>query len=153
MVIDMNDDLAWPCYCKFWRKLAPWFSERGYSIHCEFNSVLGCTVSPLVPNYTPSLPYSYYDNHESEEFIPPRSIHNGSVKLICAQEQQTREACIKLVVQDSDEFRIYEMLRNEPSAFDESNFCCVLPPIDFLYYGDSHVFVVSPRSKLYNIKR
>ena len=149
----MNDDLAWPCYCKFWRNLAPWFSERGYSIHCEFNSVLGCTVSPLVPNCTPSLPYSYYDNHESEELTPPRSIHKGSVRLICAQDQQTREVCIKLVLRDSDEFRIYEMLRNEPSAFDESDFCCVLPPIDFLYYGDSHVFVVCPRSNFYGIKR
>ena len=140
--------MQWPCFCIFWRKLVPWFSERGYSIHNRFNSVQGTTVSPVPPSYTPSFPYSYYDNYETKMFAPPRSVYAGAVRVICAQDQQTREVFIKLVPRDSDEFRIYEIIRDDPSASDESDFCCVLPPVDFLYYEESYVFVACPRSVL-----
>jgi hypothetical protein len=66
-------------------------------------------------------------------------------KVVCAQDGETREVFIKLVKRHSDEFRIYELLKNTPSAYDEENFCCVLPPVDFLGYGNDYVFVVVPR--------
>ena len=65
--------------------------------------------------------------------------------MICAQDSQTREVFIKLVKRQSDEIKIYRLLKDTPSAFDEENFCSVLPPVDIVDYDEDHVFIVTPR--------
>lgn len=71
---DIINGMDWPCYHLFWRKLRPWFTERGYLIHNPLTSRSGSSYSPTSPRYTPAVPYSYYDNIESDARHPPRSV-------------------------------------------------------------------------------
>lgn len=131
-------------------------------MHQKENPDKFTTVSPQPPNFTPKLPYSYYDNEESDEWGGPprgvlgsvRSMENvliksdflyvkGSRKHICAQDVQTHEVMIKAVPRNSDEHRIYELLKATPC--DEESFCYILPTIDILDYDDKIVFAVTPR--------
>ena len=52
---------------------------------------------------------------------------------------------IKPVLRDSDEHRIYELVRSSPAAFSEDDFCCVLPAVDILEYDNEIVLAVMPR--------
>jgi hypothetical protein len=52
---------------------------------------------------------------------------------------------IKVVRRSSDEYKIYRFLQDCPEAFDEDDFCCVLPPVDIIDFMDDHAFVVTPR--------
>jgi hypothetical protein len=65
--------------------------------------------------------------------------------MVCAQDSQTREVIIKVVRRSSDEYKIHRFLQNCPEAFDEDNFCCVLPPVDIIDFMEDHAFVVTPR--------
>ena len=64
---------------------------------------------------------------------------------MCAQDTKTREVMIKPVLLDSDEHRIYELVKSSPAAFSEDDFCCVLPAVDILEYDNEIVLAVMPR--------
>ena len=65
--------------------------------------------------------------------------------MLYAQDAETHEVVIKVVARDTDSYSIYKMLRDTPEAFDDENFCGILPPVDLLDYDENHVFVVLPR--------
>ena len=74
-----------------------------------------------------------------------------SKKLLYAQDAQTHEVVIKIVARDTDSYAIYKLLKESPEAFDDDDFCGVLPPVDILEYDKNHVFVVLPRSVQYRV--
>ncbi|KAG2006966.1 other/AgaK1 protein kinase [Coprinopsis cinerea AmutBmut pab1-1] len=140
-------------YC-FWDapNTVEWFQQRGYTLYARFNMDPkdqtkpdpSCTA-PRLPSRHESngqYPYAFYDDFKMEEDEPDLAAIEESGSLVFAQDQQGHHVAIKLVPNDSDEIRIYELIHaRDHETLKEQ---CTLPVLDILS-STTHSFVVMPR--------
>ncbi|KAF9565822.1 hypothetical protein CPC08DRAFT_815074 [Agrocybe pediades] len=114
-----------------------WFEKHGYTLYKpEYDDEL-CpeTLIPKFPcgekTYAGKYPFAAYDTlpgpYDPELLLRAR-LQRG--KVMFAQDRQYRHVAIKIVRLETDEYRIYEFLKDQPLETLEEN--CVLPVLDIL---------------------
>ncbi|KAF9563628.1 hypothetical protein CPC08DRAFT_632647, partial [Agrocybe pediades] len=128
-----------------------WFEKHGYTLYIykpEYDDELfPQTFIPKFPRgektYAGEYPFAAYDFTPGlyVQDVPLRAcLQRG--KVMFAQDRQYRHVAIKIVRLETDEYRIYEFLKDQPLETLEAN--CVLPILDILPIN-GFAFVVMPR--------
>ncbi|KAF9474164.1 hypothetical protein BDN70DRAFT_816162 [Pholiota conissans] len=132
----------------FWHssQLVQWFHDRGYTPYTRIYSdgyPSFCAVPSLPFNEvgTGSYPYAHYNGTKVGDMTPLRA-KDRTGKVMFAQDSQLRHVAIKLVLDQSDEYRILRLLYEKGTEIAREN--CVIPVLDLLPFGEFW-FAVMPR--------
>ncbi|KAF8174269.1 other/AgaK1 protein kinase [Pholiota molesta] len=121
----------------FWDdpEIVQWFLSRGYTLYKRIyieNHPDASTV-PAIPfdevaqaNY----PYAHYNARPYTKKSRPLCAYDSSGKVVYAQDSERRHVAIKLVLDDSEEYRILCFLREQ--GFDTLKENCIIPILDLV---------------------
>ncbi|KAJ3490807.1 hypothetical protein NLJ89_g11404 [Agrocybe chaxingu] len=138
----------------FWDSLSTkdWFHERGYTLYDrEFpESQTTVPALPFEGSQDANHPYAGHSLDMSIGEAPLRATDWDSAriftrlpgKVLFAQDLQLRHVAIKIVKDDSDEYRVFQFLQQQPHEILRSH--CLIPVLDMLPANGYH-FVVMPR--------
>ncbi|KDQ18764.1 hypothetical protein BOTBODRAFT_153640 [Botryobasidium botryosum FD-172 SS1] len=134
------DPVKDPRWARHWHALAPFFSEKGYTLFAaRTHGLYSIPRSPPPPASAPD-PFGLYESRENghQPKFPPLKL------LYAAQDRCGRYVVIKLVSkgkEDSNELQILRLLQSEPLWSDPSN--ATIRILEFLEYDDLR-FAVMP---------
>ncbi|KAJ3535293.1 hypothetical protein NMY22_g6551 [Coprinellus aureogranulatus] len=124
-----------------------WFEERGYILFkrdaedAEEEDPFPETFSPRLPSERSGraeYPYAHYDLRSEQE----EGRFTSFGKIWFAHDSQNRHVAICLVPENSDELRVYEVIRAQ--TLETLRDVCLLPALDILPLSQ-YRFVVMPR--------
>ncbi|KAG2006977.1 other/AgaK1 protein kinase [Coprinopsis cinerea AmutBmut pab1-1] len=129
-----------------------WFQARGYTLYERFSLDRkdrtklhpSLTVPRMKSNWDSNgkYPYAFIGEYDRIQEAPDLPAYENMGVLAFAQDQQGRHVVIKLVPNESDELRIYELLRAQD--IETLKEYCILPILDILT-STTHSFAVMPR--------
>ncbi|KIM38156.1 hypothetical protein M413DRAFT_447921 [Hebeloma cylindrosporum] len=129
---------------QWWESMQPWFAERGYILNKTTQEEEDAQMNEE-PMYTFSgevrYPYSYTGGCKVCEIGCALS-HPPHPRVALAQDSESRHVVIKVLLSDSEEFKVLNFLRQEKILLDR--FCGVIPVLDMLSFG-AFQFAVLPR--------
>ncbi|PPQ72391.1 hypothetical protein CVT26_006751 [Gymnopilus dilepis] len=135
----------------FWDSQATvnWFKAHGYTLYQRVLDDDGDPTSWVAPTFMPSqgrveaqYPYAYHDTEVVNQFSIPLREEVFYGKVAFAQDSLNRHVAIKIVKNDSNEYRILKFLMAQGLEALREN--CIIPVLDLLPAQDIS-FAVMPR--------
>ncbi|KAF9474163.1 hypothetical protein BDN70DRAFT_899185 [Pholiota conissans] len=144
-----KSEIDWYYVADFWNspQVVQLFKDHGYTLYTRMyhdGDALSSVIPSLPFDITGECSYPYaYHNGDSWTFgVVPLRAGDRLGKVMYAQDSQLRHVAIKVVFDDSDEYRIMRFLHNQGIETLREN--CIVPVLDLLPF-DGFWFVVMPR--------
>ncbi|KDR82383.1 hypothetical protein GALMADRAFT_237664 [Galerina marginata CBS 339.88] len=146
---DKTDDLQFE-RAAFWDSpnTVQWFKEHGYTLYKRFYMDGEPVTSDMVPALpvedvgNGEYPFAYYDTEVVNEYGVPLRSHVPTGNVAFAQDSLGRHVAIKIVENNSDEYRILGFLSQQ--SLEELKENCIIPVLELLSI-DGFCFAVMPR--------